>query len=339
MREGKTGWTSTILGLAFAAVFLYLTFSGVDLTAIRMEIARLGWLDLLWLFLLSAAGLAFRGWRWLNLLPQPLLPGEGLAAQRANALGYGVNNVAPRVGEVVRIVALKRDTGRDAGEVASTAVADRVLFDFLFLAAMFAFALTVHRERVLSLFPRLEGAFYGFLAVTFAALAGLALAALRPAWLAMLLQRLGLPKWPFLWSRVSLLLKEVGAGLAVASKPRRLIALSTFNLLVWGVAVAYYALALNAFDLSFSFSLLLLLFTISTLGVIVPSPGGLGSMHYFVAVSLTQIAGVAEEKAAAIATVSHGVNYATLSLAALAFWFIKPNPELRQSRRQKRNQV
>jgi len=324
MRKPRPPWFSTLLGLVLGGLLLYLTFRGTDAGTLWRELTGLGVGEMVLMVFWSLACLAGRGWRWLLLLPRPLRPGEAFAAQRANALGYGVNNVASRLGEVVRIAALRRDTGRPLGEAASTAVADRVLFDFLFLAAMFAMILAAQREQALALFPQLEQAFIAFVIVTFAALAVLAATAFRPIWIESLLARLGLPRWPALWTRVAGALESLQAGLAEAMRPRRLPALFLLNLAIWATAALYFHTALAAFDIRVSPGMLLLLFAISTLGVIVPSPGGLGSVHYFVSVSLVHLLSIGEEKAAAAATVVHGVNYLTQMALALLFLFIKP---------------
>ena len=150
---------SVLAGLAVAAVFLVLTFRGLDINQFRNHLADISPVNLVVLSLISLVALLSRGLRWWFLLPRPLRKQDLVATQRATVISYGVNNVASRIGELLRIVVFVRDSGRSFGSVASTVVVDRILFDFVAFACFFSFAIYGFREQVTAMFPQLEAAF------------------------------------------------------------------------------------------------------------------------------------------------------------------------------------
>jgi len=314
---------TTILGLILAMVFLYLTFRSVDFHTAWGHIKAVPVMDTLGLAMLSLAALFARGLRWWLLLPPPVRPGEMMAAQRALCLGYGVTNVASRLGEIVRMVVFSRDTRRDLGSVASTVVVDRMVFDFLAFASFFAFALFGFRDRLLELFPQLEPAFYLFLSVTVIGISGLVLLALKPTFFQKLLTWTHLEKLPVIGPRLSPFVVRLSQGVMICAQPGRMALLLGFNLIVWGLSVYYFKWGMSACGIEMGFKATLLLYTISSFGIILPSPGGLGSFHYFVAVSLAWFLGTDDTQAAAAATYVHGINYFTVSIAAAICFFLK----------------
>ena len=120
---------------ALAALLLYLALRGVDFAEVAeaLRTAAYGWL--VPLFLLTLLSHAIRAWRW-TLLLDALPPDAPTAAPRQasfktafNALmiGYMVNYVAPRVGEVVRTANLAVQERRTFGGVLGTVVVERIL--------------------------------------------------------------------------------------------------------------------------------------------------------------------------------------------------------------------
>lgn len=123
------------LGVGLSAVFLYLALRGLDWRALGQTLlgVRMGSLTLC--VAMIALGVVLRGLRWSLI--------AGRAAQaivpfvRATNLGILGNQVLPaRLGEVVRIVALKRILKSGLSESVGSSLIDR-LFDavYLFLSA------------------------------------------------------------------------------------------------------------------------------------------------------------------------------------------------------------
>ncbi len=316
---------TTAFGIVLAAFFLFFTFRNVDVNAAWNHIKAIPPGHTFGLAFLSLAALATRGFRWWLLLPPPVRRGDLSAAMRALTLGYGVTNVASRLGELVRMVVFSRDSNRDLGSVASSVVVDRMVFDFLAFASFFAFALFGFRNKLLYLFPQLEPAFYLFLLVTVIGIASLVFLAIKPQFFQKLVKLAHLEKLPLIGPRLQPLISRLSEGVMICAQPRRMILLLGFNVIVWGLSVLYFIWGMSACGIAMDLKTGVLLFTISSFGIILPSPGGLGSFHYFVAVSCVWFLGVEETMAAAAATYVHGINYFSVSLAAVVCFFWKPS--------------
>ena len=324
MKQKKSSWGSLAIGFMVAALFLFLTFRNTNLTTVWQQIQSVPLGFTLILVVLNLSVLVLRALRWWWVLPRPLRKGEMMAVQRALFVGYGVINLASRLGEVVRVLVLARDTKRDISSIASTVAVDRVLFDFTMFAGLFAYALYAFRDSVLEMFPGLEPAFHLFLAITLAGVFGLLALAFRPRWFQKIFRRVGLGRFPLLAKKVDYLVDRLSAGSSICKQPKVLSLLLGFNLLLWAVPVVAFWVALMPFGIETNIPTLVLLFTISSFGIILPSPGGLGTFHYFVATSLVLVVETSESTAAAAATYIHGVNYLAVLVAALMFFFYRP---------------
>jgi len=323
MKNDARSYAGSAVGLLLAALFLTLTFRGMDIGHLWGMLRAVPVATVAAMAVASLAGLVLRGLRWYYLLPDPR-PGEGLAVQRALALGYGVNNIASRVGELVRIYVMRRDSGRGYAALTASVAADRLAFDSLIFAAMVAFSLAGFRAPLLEAFPRLGSAVPMFVAVTLVGLCGLFLLCLRPHWCKALLTAVGVSRIPFVWTRLVPLIDQLALGLSPMKRPGAMVRLHALNLAAWLAAYANFVLVLDAFDIVASPAQTLMLFTVTSFGFLLPSPGGMGTVHYFMIFGCTTFLGTEEPVAAAAATLCHGVNFLVLSAAAVAAFFIRP---------------
>jgi uncharacterized membrane protein YbhN (UPF0104 family) len=124
------------LGLAIAALAVWLALRGVDLHAVAAEFRRARWGLLLGISVPAyLAAVWFRALRWRHLTdairPLPRAP-----LFRAVAIGFMANNIFPlRIGELVRVGYLAREAQVPAAAVLATVVLERVL-DGLSVLAM-----------------------------------------------------------------------------------------------------------------------------------------------------------------------------------------------------------
>lgn len=322
--RGKS-WISFVLGLLVAALFLFLTFRGMDLAALVPQWQSVGWGAILLLMAVNGVALFLRSYRWYMLLPQRR--GDFWPATRALALSYGVSNVFSRLAEVVRVVVLGRNSQRSMAEVTATVMVDRLVFDLGVFACMFAVILLGFRDTVAAEFPSLAAAFPAFAAVMLVGFVGLVIAAWLPMNARRRLSGWFLGRWPAFLTKVDDLLDRLHRGLDVLSAPSRLLGASLANVAVWFVSWLYLAIALHLFGLELAIAELVLVFCVATVGLLVPSPGGVGTVHYFMSAALVHFAGTEPVRAAAAATFCHGVGFLSTTLFALVFWLL-PNPRL-----------
>ena len=297
-----------ILSLGLAGFFLYSAFEHVDLSRV-WEIVRQS--DAIWL--LGAVGLVLlasypRAYRW-RILMRSVLPGLPIHKLVAAILiGYAGNNLIPRAGEIAKIWAIERDPNKMSGLVATVAV--ERLIDLIMLLAMFAGVMFLVRERLEAVFPWMEGI------VIWAAL-GIGIATLALFVLSIGGQRI-LDRLQSLFSsviaaRIIDLARSFLDGMDSIRSPSRAIWIAWWTLVLNVAYVGSLYVPLYAFDFPAKYDLgvteAIVVVTIATLGIVIPTPGGAGTYHLFCSRALNEIYGVPLDEALAFATVCHSLAY------------------------------
>lgn len=320
LRTGRLrAWLIRLGSFALAGALLYLALRGANLAAMRdaFTSARYRWLfPLVGVVLLSHL---LRAWRWTVLLdalparnPAPPSRASLGTAFASLMIGYMVNYATPRLGELVRTGNQALRERRSFGAVLGTVIAERVL-DVLVLALAVGSTLLLLASRSTELGrlfftpirERLAGLPLDSLLVT----GGLAIAA------ALLL---GVLAWRSdalcdAWSQHAYpALATFRDGLVTvlrSGRPAALI-LSTFGIWCCYTLMAYLPLRMLSLAQPYGLGLLEAweLMALGSLGMLVPSPGGLGSYHYVTVQSLAYLFGVPETGAAAYAVLTHGAQ-------------------------------
>lgn len=317
----KRGLT-TVLGSVLAVFLLYLAFRNVDGPGLKKQLGTVGLPVLLAMVSLSVAGLFCRGWRWFLLLARPIASREFWALQRALAVSYAVGNLASRFGEVVRIGMARSETKRAISALTGTVVLDRLIFDGLAFGIMLGSGLLLNREALVSAFPQAPVLVWSLSMLVLGGGMALFWLALAPKSVLQLLRWMRLDRIPKVGPILLNLIGQTSEGLRVLTSPRFLLRAFLVDVLVWFLPFAYFCLVLWVFEVEAPLAEIWFVFSLTVVGVLIPSPGGLGSYHLMVTLGLTQILGVDTEKSAAIALVSHGVNYLTLFAVGLPAWWM-----------------
>jgi hypothetical protein len=305
-----------------AGGFLYLTFRGVDAEILWRSMAGVGLGSTLLLVFISTAILGARALRWWLTLPSPRTRPELRWATKALVLGYAMNNLAPRAGEVLRLFMMERKTGRGLGVVASSLVIERVFFDFSVFALLLVFAGYAFRDLLIEIQPAAAPLLLPFAVMVAISIGVLFLLSLAPRRVEKLVAFFRLDKAPYIGPWLERTAAQFNEGLSVLSEPGPLMRASAVNLIAWALSFAYFWVGVAAFGVDISASRALFLFALATIAILLPSPGGLGAVHYALTLGLVYAAGVEKSFAAAIATYVHFVNYATqMVLGALALWW------------------
>ena len=218
---------------------------------------------------------------------------------------------------MVRILTLRKSTGRDFATLTSTVVLDRILFDFTAFVGLTAFSLFTFQRQFTSLVPSAQAFLNLFAGLTFLGLLGLFALALVPNFFMRWLKRLGFDRLPLVGDLLFQLLQKFAFGLAILGSPRHYVFLFLLNMGVWGLSIGHFALAIYLFGIQASLAEMVFIFTLGTVGVLIPSPGGLGTYHYMVITGLVMLLGVSEPVAGALATLTHGVMMGVALLAAM----------------------
>ena len=286
--------------LVLAGILLYLALQGANLSKVGEALRQAEYIWLVPLILVTLLGHFLRAWRWQILL-QALPPESEEAAPRRVSLktaffslmiGYMVNYVLPRIGEVVRTADLAAHEKLPFSSVLGTVVVERIL-DVLVLAlglgatffllldqsaAVKEYFLTPLQNQVskiplLTVFMLLLGGTL-LLALVYSIGFRSEKAPLRRFWI----QRLQ-PIWA-----------SFKDGLATALRSPHPFFLVGSTLAIWFCYALMSYVPLLMFDMAGPYNLSLLdgmiIMFIGAIGVAIPSPGGAGSFHYITTVTL-----------------------------------------------------
>jgi len=295
-----------LLGIAFALVLLWAAFAGSNPQQLWHYIQGIQPLYLIPIFVIAVIGHLLRAWRWRVLLaPLSDRPISLFNAFTAVMVGYAVNIIIPRGGEIARIISLSRSEKLPWAGILPTMFIDRIL-DIAALVILLAFSLAF-------LPPNL----------------GWDLTWLRPWGLILAVAALaGLVSLPFVGKLLNYVLNlqlikekipskfielasklagEFEQGTRCLKNPLAYPEIACLSIAIWFTYWAGFYLMLMAFGLTAQVSMLnsFICFTIGSFGVLVPTPGSVGSYHFLVSQALVIICGVNRDQALAFVSLLH----------------------------------
>lgn len=322
-------------GFAIGGVLLYLALRGVDFGTM---IAVLREADYRWLVPFVAIVLTshlLRAWRWqvlLEALPAPPRASPSVSLRTSFysiMIGYAVNAVVPRVGEIVRAANLAKREHRPLSGVLGTVLVERMLDTLvvaLTLLSVFVFFFdrlaTIHDVFIapaLAQVGRLPVLLLLGVSLGVVVLVGI-------TWRWVLAQQRGRPEG--LWQqRIQPVLVAFKAGLLTVVQARRRGVLVGTTVAMWFCYTLMAYLPLVMLGLTELYDLTLLdaygIMVFGSLSMAVPSPGGAGSYHYVTRETLVHLFAVAASPAVAYAVITHAVQQLLFVLTGAVCWVLQ----------------
>lgn len=297
------------LSLGLAAVLLWLSLRGADMGAVAAALRDASWGWLLPMAAMGVASVALRAWRWRLLtdaLPAAgVRPGVPLLFW-ATSLGYLVNYVLPRAGEVGRAATVAARSGVAFPAVVGTVVAERVL-DVGSLAVALVVVAVGYGDRVGFVTEGIGRTVAGVLGSVpvLVLVGGIVLVGLAGLFVLRWMRRGAA-------GRLAGLVASFRDGLATVARTRRPVALVVSTVALWGTYAVMADLPLRLLRLSGTYGLSLAdafaVMAVGAVGMALPSPGGAGSYHYATVQALTQLFAVDASAAATYALLAHAAQ-------------------------------
>lgn len=296
-----------IASITLGVVLLLLALRGVDLARVADALATADWLWIIPLLFVTTLSHLIRAQRWvllLDTLPSSEKDGEqstpseqqhstGFGLAFASMLiGYLINYTAPRLGEFARAGYLASRSRLRFPGIFGTVVAERVL-DVLTLFVCFALVVLLYGARLNDLLA-------GFGESGSLLLNKLPVSPSTALIFGIVLM-IGLVAWGWFSIRrgnaLGSLLRSFRDGFASLVRTRKTGALLVQTVLIWVcyALMAYFPLlilGINGLTALDAFAIM----TLGAIGMALPTPGGVGSYHYFVVQTFVLLFAVADRK-------------------------------------------
>lgn len=324
----KNKWLQIAGSVLVAVLFLWLAFRSIDTVALWKQIGEIsyGWiLPFIPAVLISHY---LRAERWRLLLPEKNVDAYRSTLFAGVMLGYVVNNIIPRLGELSRPVYVAKREAISTGNLIGTIVAER-LFDLFVLGLLTIFSILLfagNPEVIENLFGVRSWSW-----VHYSIIPSFFLLAVLSIWIfhriIVYLDEKGNIENNLL-SKVIKIIRSFSDGITSLKKVKNW---PLFIVLTAGIWIGYvfmtyiplYMLDLQSlFDISVTDAIVLTV--VSSVGVSIPTPAGIGSYHLLMQQAMHILFGVDLVTALTFATVLHAVNVLVIFLTGpLILWWDK----------------
>jgi uncharacterized protein (TIRG00374 family) len=275
-----------IASLSFAGLIIYILFRNQDPVALVEKISEVdfGWVILSMIF----GGWAYvnRGLRWIVLIDALGYKSSKINSVSAVSVGYFTNMFIPRAGEISRCTALNKVEKIPVDKLFGTILVERVL-DFVFLIILFLLILILKFDLILQFFTELGLQSSG--SVTSSSTKYYVLVVVL---LFFCLAYYLLKKWivtTIFYEKITEFIDGLKEGFKSIKKMKRK---SFFWFHTFSIWIMYFLMTYVCFQaipetshLSISDGLFLLV--LGGIGMIIPTPGGVGSYHAIVMIGLS----------------------------------------------------
>ncbi len=307
-------------GLGFA--FLYIAFRGISMKDFLASLSRVS----IWWMLMYTAFSTFshylRAIRWkylLSILKQDISVHHIFASIM---IGYGFNNIIPRLGEVSRAVFLGRYEKISRVSILGTIVVERVLDIIMFGSAVIISGM-IYAKNLDDTFVWLKFTLILGAIVIVASIIFLVLLVKQEKKIVRLVQKLFSRSSEKTSLKIKILLEKLISGFHCfqsASDTLLTIIFSVLIMINYGLNtyLGFYMLGMQN-ERSIDFGMAWVTMSISAIGVMIPTPGGLGSYHSITKSVLQKLYAFGETISISYAFLSHAITYVLNTLFAVAY--------------------
>lgn len=312
------------ISIAVSALFLWLAFKEVEFSEVVEASKEMSWGWIAPFTVLTLFSHYIRAERWRMLFND-----GGVVPHRSTLFtgvmfGYLGNIVFPRLGEITRPIYVARQVGESNSKLIGTIVLERIVdvVSMLIIAFLVGIFLVSDVEVLSRLFgvdltdPQIlasilkDLAFYGVIALVIG------------VGLFFLLRKLsqGSGAFPDFVKKVRETAKSFFVGVLSIRKLKNWPLFVFYTAVIWLAYITMTYIPFWMFDMQGQFDLsyadAVVLTMVSAVGIAIPTPGGVGSYHYFVMYSLFILYAVPEATGLAFATIAHAATVAIVAITS-----------------------
>jgi glycosyltransferase 2 family protein len=313
----------TILSIVLAIVLLFVAFRGIEFHDFSEALKKssIGWILVFACTTMTAHIL--RAYRWKVMLRR-VKPNLSLHhAFAAIMLGYGINNAVPRLGEVSRAIFLGRYERISRMSILGTIVVERMIDMIVFGLAVLVSGI-IYSGEIYTKFPWLRAtSIIGLVLMLIMVVMMVLFVRHRDALLPVITKQIARASASAAVKTESLLIKLTDGFLSIQGT-RTYVEVVIFSVLImlnyaFNSFIGFYIVGIQ-YMIPVTFAMAWVTMSISSVGMIIPTPGGIGSYHAITQMILVTLFGVGKVISTAYAVISHGISY-FLSIAFAVLYF------------------
>jgi len=318
------------ISIAITILFLYLAFRGTDFRKLWASLREVDYWWILLYFVCLMVSHVLRALRWRYML-EPVKPNISMRNLFSGVMiGYMMNNVLPRAGELARPYILGKMENLPKSAALGTIVIERII-DTLTFVVLVALMPVLYNGPLEENFPWLKSTGLIVSAVALGLLAFLVTMMVRRTWTDALLKIVGRILPARLSARVEDLTHSFLDGSLFLTRPGRFVRIFVLSVLIWALYALMTYVAFFAYGLEgLGFPAAVVVLAISSIGVAMPTPGGTGTYHVLVSQALSKLFAVDSTVALSYATVTHAAGFIGVTIIGL-YYFIKDNVRLSEA--------
>ncbi len=309
------------LSLGIALWIFWFLYRDIEFDSLQTQLASSNWGWIGTSLAVAWAGYWLRGWRWALLFRQEeeQLPVTANRAYHAVMVGYVVNLLIPRAGEVARCTVLTRNNGIPIGQAIGTVLVERSV-DLLFMAGTIFIAFLLEND----LFLSLGGQLVNLNSLTASLLDKVPLLLGGAAVFLLFLYVLGKKyrNHGFV-NKMQLFFRQLLSGVLAIGNLKNPLGFWLSSVAIWIIYfLTMYTVSQGIGSAAnLSGSQVLLVMVMGTIGMIAPVQGGIGTFHALVAYILV-VFGVPESDGKIFAAIIHGTQMLLVIGVGLISWIL-----------------
>ncbi|MBK7104108.1 MAG: flippase-like domain-containing protein [Ignavibacteriae bacterium] len=293
-------------------IFLYMAFSNINFAEVFTILKNISITWFLLYLVVWAMSHIVRALRWKIIIKSVKENTSLLNLFGAVMVGYGVNCVVPRLGELYRGLFLGRWENISRSSMVGTIVVERVI-DILVLGFSVLLSVAIYSGNLYSEISWLKSTVYiGFAAIISIIIFLFLLVKFKEKFYNAILQFIGRfsEKFANVLAKGFHLLTDGFASLKGTKNFVSVILLSALIMYLYGLTayIAFYSIHMDKIQ-PVSYSMAWIVMTISAFGVIIPTPGATGSYHLIVISVLVSLYNFSSEISGAFAILTHITSY------------------------------
>ena len=318
------GLLNFLISVGLALLFLYLAFSDVKFGEVLELVSKA---SIPWVILFSAAimvGHYIRVLRWKYILHSVKPDVKMWNLFGALMIGYGVNCVTPKLGEVTRAIMIGRYENLSRSSMFGTVIVERVI-DIFSMGSAVLISAFIWGGNLYKTFPWLEATLY----ITAASLAVILIiiylsVKLREKFYGYFLKLAGKISSKFA-ERLRYIFEMFIQGFMSLKGTRNYLItfiLSAVLMIIYALTsyFGFYMLEMQSIK-EVTIAMGWVVMSISAIGVVIPTPGATGSYHALAKSTLVLLFGFGETISAAYAFLTHIISYILFIVVALVMYF------------------